>query len=470
MKNKDLEFTEEICITKDKKVSIKGETLSYQITTGRLPIKNENGEIEAQIFFVYYKKNTKEQRPLTFAFNGGPGSPAIWLHLGLGPKRVKMTKEGFFPTPPFSLIDNEETWLPKTDLVFIDPVGCGYSEAKSDKEKFFSPKGDVESMGEFIRTFLNRFNRWNAPLFLAGESYGGFRVAGLAKHLFPKGIAFNGIIFISAALNFYTLQFSEDYRLHDLPYVLMLPSYTASAWFHQKLPKETQDQDIKSLLKKVETWSQSKYTHALMLGDNLSQEEENDLAEKLHKYTGVAIELIKEHNFRLPLNTFCLNLLRTENKTIGRLDTRVVGLNTYQNTVASLTGDPSLTDIIPPFNTCFYQYVREELGYKTDLQYQNLTGVTSWKWEEGLHDDSSQDLQKAMAWNPYLKIYFGCGYYDLATPYFAMDYTLSHMRLDKIRKENICMHYYEAGHMYYIHEKSRCDFQKHIYSFIDSAL
>ena len=473
IENKQPKFKEEQLICQEKQIDFRSQILRYQVTTGRLPLKNKEQEIEAQIFFTYYQKTPGDKkRPLTFAFNGGPGSPAIWLHLGaLGPKRVKMTDEGFFPQLPFKTIDNNYSWLYETDLVFIDPVGCGYSEAKDEKtqEKFFSPDGDIESMGEFIRLFLTRFERWSSPLFLAGESYGGFRVAGLAGHLFHKGITFNGVMLISGALNFYTLHIGMDYRLHDLPFILILPSYTAAAWYHKKLGNDLQERNLRDVLTEVEKWAKTAYTTALMEGSDLSDENYDDIVAKLCKYTGLKPQIVREVDLRISLQDFCVNLMKPDNAIVGRLDTRFVGLNAYESITGSLTGDPSLASIIPPFNSCFYQYIAEELGYKSDFAYQNLTGVTSWKWETG-HADTSQDLQKAMSLNPHMKLYVGVGYYDLATPYFAMDYTLSHMRLDHSRQSNITYHSYEAGHMYYINENSLQKFYDHIVQFMKDAV
>ncbi|WP_372365079.1 S10 family peptidase [Candidatus Uabimicrobium sp. HlEnr_7] len=466
-------FSEEEFISQEKQINFRSQVLRYQVTSGRIPLKNKEQEIEAQIFFTYYQKTpSNKKRPVTFAFNGGPGSPSIWLHLGaLGPKRVKMTDEGFFPELPFELIDNDFTWLDETDLVFVDPVGCGYSQAKDSKteEKFFNVAGDIESMGEFIRLFLIRFQRWGSPLFLAGESYGAFRVSGLAGDLFQKGITFNGVILISGALNFYTLHIGLGYRLHDLPYILILPSYTASAWHHRKLDESLLQRDLPDLLDEVEQWAKIEYAAALMEGSNLSEDKYNKIVDKLCLYTGLKSDVVRNVDLRILLQDFCYNLMKPEDKIVGRLDTRFVGLNAYENIAGTLTGDPSLASIIPPFSTCFYQYVAEELGYKSDLVYQNLTGVSSWKWETG-HDDSSQALQKAMSLNPYMKLYLGVGYYDLATPYFAMDYTVSHMRLDKTRQQNITYHRYEAGHMYYINKKSLSDFYNHIVEFIQQAM
>ena len=249
---------------------IGGKLVKYTVTTGMMPLKNEAGETEARIFFMAYtgdRTGPAAQRPLMFSFNGGPGSSSVWLHLGaIGPKRVKMLDDGRMPAPPYELVDNDESWLDQTDLVFIDPVGTGYSRAVKPElgKKFWGVQGDIESVGEFIRLYLGRYQRWSSPLFVVGESYGTTRAAGLAGHLIEKGIAFNGIVLISTILNFETARFTKG---NDLPYVLFLPTYTATAWYHKKLPADLQAKPLRAVLDEVERWALGDYTLALAKGD-----------------------------------------------------------------------------------------------------------------------------------------------------------------------------------------------------------
>lgn len=439
------------------RLELAGKTLEYTVTAGQLPIVDpETKEIDALMFFVAYTKagETDRRRPLMFSFNGGPGSSSVWLHLGaLGPKRVKMLETGLMPPPPYELVPNEHTWLEDTDLVFIDPVGTGFSRAK-DKEtgkKFWGLKGDIESVGEFIRLYLTRSERWTSPLFLVGESYGTTRAAGLASHLFEKGIAFNGILLISSVLNFQTLR---DAKGNDLPFVLYLPSFTAAAWYHKKLPRRYQQRRLRSLLSEVEAFALGPYWSALAQGDRLPARERSKLVAQVAEYTGLSPRFVDLCNLRVQDSQFFKELLRDRKKTIGRLDARFTGIDEI-HTGEHVEHDPSLSAIRPPYTSTFNDYVRRELGFRSDLEYLILGGgFDSWDWGsagEGF-PDTSEALRKAFSRNPYMKLFIASGYFDLATPYFATEYTLSHMGLDPSLRGNVRIHEYEAGHMMYIHE------------------
>ncbi|MEI6171295.1 MAG: PQQ-binding-like beta-propeller repeat protein [bacterium] len=265
-------------------------SLKYVARAGVLPLKDEFGETEAEIFFTAYELEgvkDRSSRPLTFAFNGGPGSSSIWLHMGaLGPKRVRMEKEGWMPKPPFRYEDNADTWLDQTALVFIDPVGTGFSRAAKEEldKKYWGFKGDIESVGEFIRLYLSRYERWTSPLFLAGERYGTTRAAGLAGYLVDRGITFNGIILISTVLDLSAIRFV---RANDLPFQLFVPTYAATAWYHKKLPPALQKKRLESLVTEVKAWSEGELTLALMKGDRLGASERKVVAKKLAEYTGL---------------------------------------------------------------------------------------------------------------------------------------------------------------------------------------
>src|SRR5467141_721088 len=259
-------------------INVGGKELRYTATVGMMPIKNRDGETEARIFFMAYTLDgvsDRQKRPLTFSFNGGPGSASVWLHLGaLGPKRVPMNPDGTMPAPPYQLIDNEQTWLNQTDLVFIDPVGTGYSRVvRPEAQRFFGLNGDIESVGEFIRMYLSRYERWTSPLFLAGESYGTTRASALSGYLIGRGIAFNGIVLISTIMNFETADFAPG---NDLPYVMFLPSYAATAWYHKKLPSDLQSKTVQQIVSEVEQWAANDYTLALGKGDRLAGPERQD--------------------------------------------------------------------------------------------------------------------------------------------------------------------------------------------------
>src|SRR6266513_1245756 len=276
-------------ITKHE-IRVGGRTLRYTATTGMMPIKSRDGETEARMFFMAYTLDDgglRGRRPLTFSFNGGPGSASVWLHLGaIGPKRVPMNADGTMPAPPYQLVDNEFTWLDQTDLVFIDPVGTGYSRAVRPElaSKFFCLQGDIESVGEFIRMYLTRYERWTSPLFLAGESYGTTRASALSGYLIDRGIAFNGIILISTVMNFETTNFAPG---NDQPYVMFLPSYAATAWYHKKLPGDLQKKSVQQVVAEAEKWAATDYTLALERGDRLAAQERQDTIAKLSRYTGL---------------------------------------------------------------------------------------------------------------------------------------------------------------------------------------
>ena len=454
-------------------IHVGGKVLKYTATTGLMPIRNADGEIEAHMFYVSYAlDNPGARRPLTFSFNGGPGSSSVWLHLGaIGPKRVKMLPEGFMPAPPYQLVDNDYTWLDQTDLVFIDPVGTGYSRAAKKElgKKFWSVKGDVESVGEFIRLYLTRFQRWGSPLFLVGESYGTTRAAGLSGYLIEHGVAFNGIILVSSVLNFETLEFTQG---NDVPYILYLPSYTAAAWYHKKLSPELQ-QDLQKTLREVEQWTGT-YAEALAKGDRLSAEERQGIANKLAQYTGLSPQYILNSDLRIEEGHFVQELLRDQRVVIGRLDSRFTG--------AALSGvaetqdfDPSLAAIRPPYTSMFNNYVRAELGYQSDAEYYILGGgftYDQWQWGSAAEGfpNVSQALREAFVKNPYMKLFVASGYFDLATPFFATQYTLAHLSLNSNLQKNISTGEYEAGHMMYIRDESLAKLKRDVSGFMANAL
>jgi carboxypeptidase C (cathepsin A) len=383
-----------------------------------------------------------------------------------------MQPDGMMPAPPYQLVDNEYTWLEQTDLVFIDPVGTGYSRAvkRDQTRKFLGLRGDIESVGEFIRLYLGRYERWSSPLFLVGESYGTTRAAGLSGYLVEHGVAFNGIMLISSVLNFQTLDFTPG---NDLPYVLYLPTYATSAWYHKKLSPEL-EQDFDKLRAEVERWAAGGYAGALMKGDRLTPQERQDVIDQLSRYTGLSKTYIDQSNLRIEEGHFTQELLRGERKVIGRLDSRFTG--TSRSTIAETAGfDPSMSAIRPPYTAMFNQYVRTELGYKTDLEYYILGGgFRNDEWDWGIHEggfpDTARALADAFTKNPFMKLFVGSGYYDLATPYFATQYTLNHMGLDAAQRSRISLGYYGAGHMMYIQDQSLGELKKDISAFMQGAL
>jgi carboxypeptidase C (cathepsin A) len=453
-----------------------GRILKYTVTTGFMPLKNETGETEARIFFMAYvvdRTGGSGQRPLMFSFNGGPGSASVWLHLGaLGPRRVKMREDGAMPSPPYELVDNESTWLDLTDIVFIDPVGTGYSRAAKPElgKKFWGLQGDIESVGEFIRLYLSRYERWGSPLFLVGESYGTTRAAGLSGYLVERsGIAFNGIVLVSSILNFQTSRFT---RGNDLPPTLYLPTYTATAWYHKKLPPDLQQQPLTAVLAEVEAWAGADYPVALAKGDRLSAEERQAVVKRLARYTGLEERYVDEADLRIPIQNFTKELLRDRKRTVGRLDSRFTGIDA--DAIKDTPDyDPSLAAIRPPYTAMFNDYVRRVLGFKSDLHYYILGGGIG-PWDYGSasngYPDVSESLRSAFSKNPDMKLFVAAGYYDLATPYFATQYTLGHMGLDPAQRGRVSTAQYEAGHMMYIHSGALAKLKSDVAAFLKSAL
>jgi len=455
-------------------IRVGGRVLRYTATTGMMPIKNRDGETEARLFFIAYTLDdgTRGRRPLTFSFNGGPGSSSVWLHLGaVGPKRVRMNSDGTMPAPPYELEDNQYTWLTQTDLVFIDPVGTGYSRAARPdlNAKFLGLQGDIESVGEFIRLYLTRQERWTSPLFLVGESYGTTRASALSGYLIDRGIAFNGIMLISTIMNFETTAFAPG---NDIPYALFLPSYAATAWYHKKLPSDLQSRSVAEVVAEVEPWATNEYISALQQGDRLSPPQRQEVIAKLSRYTGLDARFIDNANLRVNLNLFRKELLRSERRPIGRLDSRFKGYDA-NNASDSPEYDPSEAAIRPPYTTTLNDYVRRELGFKSDLEYYILGGGFTSQWNWGTNNnyvDTSVALRNALAKNPYLKIFVACGYYDMATPFSAAEYTIHHISLDPALLRNFSTGYYEAGHMMYIDDKSHAKLRADISKFIQDSM
>lgn len=448
--------------------------LNYTVTTGFMPIKNaQSGDTEAKIFFMAYTlDNPPANRPLMFSFNGGPGSASVWLHLGaLGPKRVKMLDDGMMPPPPYQLEDNEQTWLTETDLVFIDPVGTGYSRAAKPElaQKFFGLNGDLESVGEFIRLYLGRYERWNAPLFLVGESYGTTRASGLSNLLFEKGIGLNGILLVSTVMNFQTIRFAEG---NDMPLILIFPSYAATAWYHKRLSADLQAKPLRQVLSEAENFASGEYTAALLKSDRLTAAERQNIIDNFSKYSGLSKTFIDQNNLRVDLNEFMKELMRDKRLVAGRLDSRFTGFDRSAGG-ESPEFDPSMTAIRPPYTATFNDYVRRDLGFKSDLEYYILGGGINSPWNWNVNNgyaDTSVALNSAMRKNPYMKIFVASGYYDMATPYFATEYTLAAMNLEPTLRKNITTNYYEAGHMMYIEKNSLRKLKEDAARFIQSSL
>jgi carboxypeptidase C (cathepsin A) len=432
----------------------------------------EKGEKpKASVFYIAYTLDGVEDpagRPITFSFNGGPGSSSVWLHLGLlGPKRVLMDEEGNPTPPPYRLVDNEYTLLDKTDLVFIDPVSTGYSRPVPGEkaEEFHNIKKDIESVSEFIRLYTTRNKRWTSPKFVIGESYGTTRAAGLSGHLQEQhGMYLNGIMLISSVLNFQTLDFSIN---NDLPYILFLPTYTATAWYHRRLQGELQ-QNLRAALVEVEEFALGEYQRALALGAALPAEQREQVRDRLVRFTGLSPDFIDRADLRVNIWHFTKELLRDECRTVGRLDSRFKGID-RSAVGAEFEYDPSLANIMGPYTAALNDYVRSELKFESDLPYEILSSrVRPWSFAdfENQYVDVAEKLRAAMTVNPYLKVYVANGYYDLATPYLATLYTFNRLGLDPSLRGNLRLGFFEAGHMMYIHIPSLVQLRADLADFI----
>lgn len=430
-------------------VSVGGQKIAYTATAGTLPLTKADGEKRASVFFIAYEKKGSEaaKRPITFCFNGGPGSSSVWLHLGaFGPKRVALPSAGVeWPKPPFSLVANEYSLLDVTDLVFVDPVSTGFSRAEKPDEakQFHGYTEDLESVGEFIQRYVSRNNRWASPKFLAGESYGGLRAAGLAGHLQDRfGMYLNGIAIVSGVVDFKTLSADAG---NDVSYITFLSSMAATAHYHKKLAPDLLQKDVRAVMQEAAEFAQGEYATALLRGHALPAGKPEETAQKLSRYTGLPADFWVRERLRISPGQFRRKLLEAENKVAGRFDARAV-------IDGSSNDDPSYANVYGAFATTLNAYLRGDLKYESDLAYEILTrDVHPWSYAgfAGRYVSSADALGDAMTSNPDLRVFVACGHYDLATPGGGIEHTISHLPTDPARLSNVTYGYYEGGHMMY---------------------
>ncbi|MEJ1111009.1 MULTISPECIES: S10 family peptidase [unclassified Kribbella] len=460
-------------------LSIGRKKLKYTATTGRVVLRQEvltEGKFDghqpkAEVFLTAYTLDDADaaDRPVTFAFNGGPGSSSIWLHLGLlGPRRVVSGDAGQLAPPPYGLVDNTESLLQHSDIVFIDPVSTGYSRAVEGEKPgdYHGFTRDLESVGEVIRLWTSRNGRWMSPKFLAGESYGTTRAAGLASHLQERyGMYLNGVMLISAALEFGTLDFTPG---NDLPYTLFLPSYAAIAHYHGLVP----DRSLEDLLADAERFAAGRYPNALAQGNRIPADYRAEVVTRLASLTGLSEDYLDRVNLRIEHMRFFAELLRSRRQVVGRLDGRFTGWDAdYAGETPGK--DPSFSAIIGPYTAALNHYVRVELEYKNDLPYEilNMDAAKNWSFKEfeGQQITVADKLADAMRVNPHLKVHVASGHYDGATPYFATEHTLGRLQIPAELVANIETKYYPAGHMMYLHEPSRLQQSEDLATFIHTA-
>jgi carboxypeptidase C (cathepsin A) len=471
---KDKEPKDELSETTNS-VTVNGVEVKYKATAGTIVIKDEEGKALVSFFFVAYTsldQTNVSERPLTFSFNGGPGSSSVWLHVGLlGPRRVYLKEDGGMPPPPFRLVNNDQSLLDKTDLVFIDPVSTGFTRTLpgEDPSKYHGVDQDLRSVGDFIRLYATRYNRWLSPKFLIGESYGTTRAAGLAGYLEDRyGMYLNGIMLVSAVLDFSTISFNPG---NDLPYIFFLPTETATAWFHKKLAPDLQADRAKAL-SEAEEFALGPYTLALMQGDTLPKDQRASIVKEVARLTGLSEDYVDHANLRVRAGQFFKELLRNERLTVGRYDSRVTGED-YNSVGETPEYDPSYASALGPFAATFNDYVRRDLKFESDLPYEVLTGkVQPWDFSQARNRylDIAENLREAMTQNPYLKVFVANGHYDLATPYLATRYTFDHMGLPPDLRGNVSMGYYDAGHMMYLNTPSRVALKEDLARFIRSSV
>jgi len=464
------------------KVTIDGREIAYTATAGLTELPDYEGKPKAHVFSVSYVKDRPETdhspRPLLIAFNGGPGSSSVWLHLGVvGPRRVKFaeasepSREATTPKPPYSLVDNEYSWLDVADLVFVDPVSTGYSRAVEGENphQFHGLDEDVRAMADFIRLWVTRNRRWDSPIYLAGESYGTTRAAGLSSYLQQNhGMYLSGIVLVSPVLNFQTIEFDVG---NDTAYWLFLPSYAATAWYHKRLEPALQQKPVAEVVREAEAWASGEYLMALARGSALPEAERAKVVASLARYTGLSPAFIDRSNLRVDMGRFGKELLREQGRTIGRLDSRYVGID-RDSVGGSEESDPSYNAILGVFTAMLNQYVRAELNYENDAPYEILTGrVHPWSFASATNKyaNVAEPLRAAITQNPSLRVLFCSGYYDLATPSSAATYTIDHLGLDPTLRANVSQTFYEAGHMMYIRHADLVQLKKDIAAFVSNV-
>lgn len=452
-------------------MNLNRQEIKYTATAGTVPIRLDDGNVSARMFFVAYTKDGEDvkTRPVAFLYNGGPGSATIWLHMGsFGPKIAKMADEGFQPAPPYDFVDNPNSLLDVSDLIFVDAIDTGYSRVTpgTDNSRFHGQDGDIRAFGEFIAEYLRIYDRYPSPKFLIGESYGTIRSAGLAEELQSRhGIELNGVCLLSALLTYQTLQPAPN---NDIAWAIQIPTFAATAWYHKKLPPDLQQKTVAQVVDEARTFALGEYLPALTKGHTLSEAERTAMAEKLAHYTGLSTRFILQANLRVDAARFRKELLRDQRLVVGRLDSRFTALD------ADAAGerqefDPSNTALAGPYVAGFRNYVKNTLKWESDLHYLPRGNVRPWIYVQNRYMDMTEALRSTMAQNPFLKVFVICGYYDMATMLGGIEFSMTHLAYDKQITDRVSFGYYEGGHMMYIRPSAHAALKKDLATFIQSA-
>jgi len=469
---------EESSVT-DHTIKIGSQTIPYKATASTTLLKNDKGDATGLLYSVAYTRSDVKDlstRPVSFLYNGGPGSATMWLHMGaFGPRRAYTIDGQFTPPAPYKLVDNGESLLDKTDLVFIDAMGTGYSHAvcKAQEKDFFGIDEDAEAFAQFIVTYISRNDRWNSPKFLIGESYGTFRSAVLGNYLQQRDtVHLNGIVLISSVLDLSSITFGPG---DDRPYIFYLPSYAATAWYHKALANRPNDLD--GFIDEARKYAQGEYASALFKGGQLPASEKAAVAKKVSYFTGLSEDYLMKANLRPTLGQFMAELQRSKGMTTGRIDSRFTGY-TFDLLTENAQGDPEGPAVGGAFTALINMYNNDELKFGKDKVYHNTANAFGgWNWvrknPRGFGFPGAPnvegDLAQAMVTNPRLLVQVENGYYDMATPFFATEHTMEHLGLPDALLKNIKEDYYTAGHMMYLHDADRVSLHNQIAAFIDRA-
>jgi carboxypeptidase C (cathepsin A) len=452
-------------------IRLDGRDIKYTATAGTLPIRLDDGKVSARMFFVAYTKEGEDAktRPISFLYNGGPGSASVWLHMGsFAPRKAQMADEGFQPAPPYQLVENESSLIDASDLVFVDAISTGFSRVTEgvNAAQFHGQDGDIRAFGEFIAEYLKAYNRWPSPKFLIGESYGTIRSAGLSAELQSRhGIELNGIVLVSSLLTYQTLSPAPD---NDVAYAVQIETFAATAWYHKKLPADLQQKTVRQVVDEARTFAFGEYMQALSKGNSLDDAARAAMADKLARYTGLSSKFILAANLRVDSGRFRKELLRDKRLMVGRLDGRFTALD-LDAAGERQEFDPSNTALAGPYVAMFQDYVRNVLKWETDLHYPTSGNVRPWTYVQNSYMDMTDALRQSMAKNPFLRVFVACGYYDMATYVGGAEFNFTHLAYDRQITDRVSFGYYEAGHMMYIRPSAHRALKQDVAGFIRAA-